>query len=72
MDRLDELPDALLADPRRLIPQCADCRHRLQEGVCGHDLHPAEEWSRPDGCPEYSRLELETAGDPSGDEYLVE
>ena len=57
------IPLDILNDPRHLVRECDGCRHMLEEGLCGEDLHPAEEWAKSEGCLGYSPLCLEASGD---------
>jgi hypothetical protein len=70
LDRLENIPIEILNDPRRLVRDCEDCEHCREEGLCGLNLHPKDEWSKPKGCPEYDPTAMESGGDPSPDASL--
>jgi hypothetical protein len=66
----DWIPDEILNDPRCLVRECDGCEHMREEGLCGVDRHPSEEWAKPGGCPDFQALCLEASGDGNPEEFL--
>lgn len=60
----------VLKDPRHLVRECAECRHMEEEGICGLNLHPTEEWTKPEGCIKYNPLEIDANGDPDPEDAM--